>query len=179
MKDDIYQQAKEIFFKYQGNPFFMEQDYLYKTFKNYNVPQNILTDWYKELLLKNKEKLLSTSNNEKMIGDFFLYLDLIRCNKNYFSTDDITFAFNFLRNNEKLDDFSRLLMIETIIDFIKYTNFSDSTIKDYCKNILSKMDIASFTVDDSYKYNGKLPSHALKENIAPRILKDLEQISLL
>jgi hypothetical protein len=179
MKDDIYKQAKEIFFKYQGNSFFMERDHLYKTFKNYNVPQNILVNWYKELLLKNKENLLSSSNNEKMIGEFFLYLDLIRCNKNYFSLDDINFAFNFLRKNEKLDDFSRLLMIEAVIDFIKSTNLSDSAIKDYCKNILSKMDIDSFTVDESYKYDGQLPSYVLKENIAPRILEDLEQISML
>ncbi|MWP63239.1 hypothetical protein [Gilliamella sp. Pas-s25] len=179
MKGDIYQQAKEIFFKYQGNSFFMEQDYLYKTFKNYNVPQNVLADWYKELLRNNREQLLSASNNSDIVVNFFVYLDLIKCNSQYFTTNDIEFAFNFFRKNKKLDDFSKIKIIEILIKFIKSKNISDNLIKKYCEEVLSKMDIASFTVDDSYKYNGKLPSHALKENIAPRILKDLEQISML
>lgn len=177
MKENMYKQAKEIFFKYQGNAFFMGRDYLYETFKNYEVPQNILAEWYKELLLKNKEQLLSAPNNSEKVGKFFDYLELIRCNKQYFSNDDIVFAFDFFCKNEKLDNFSYLLMIEEIIDFIKSTNLADNSIKDYCKNILENMNIDSFTVDDRYKYENKLPFYALKENILPRILDDINQLN--
>jgi hypothetical protein len=179
MKDDIYKQAKEMFFKYQGNSFFMERDHLYKTFKNYNVPQHVLADWYKALLENNKNRLLSASNNSDVVVNFFVYLDLIRCNSQYFSASDIDFAFDFFSKNEKLDDYSKIKIIEILINFIKYKKIADDRIKKYCKEVLSKMDINSFTVDKSYNDNGQLPSDVLKENIAPRILKDLEQISML
>ncbi|SCC34173.1 hypothetical protein [Gilliamella intestini] len=177
MKGDIYKQAKEIFFKYQGNSFFMEQDYLYKTFKNYNVPQNVLADWYKELLRNNKEQLLCASNNKEIKSKFFIYLELIRCNKQYFSNNDIEFAFDFFRKNKGLDDFSKIIMVEIIIKFIKQQNIIDTSIKEYCKVVLTKINTDSFTVDESYKYHGELPSYTLKENVSSRVLEDLEQIA--
>lgn len=177
MKENMYKQAKEIFFKYQGNAFFMGRDYLYETFKNYEVPQNILAEWYKELLLKNKEQLLSAPNNSEKVGKFFDYLELIRCNKKYFSNNDLEFAFNFFRKNENLDDISKIIMIEIIIKFLKERNTRNLSIEQYCKDVLTKINIDSYTIDDSYKYEGEFPSYTLKERVSQRILDDLNDLS--
>lgn len=179
MKDDMYKQAKEIFFKYQGNAFFMERDYLYKTFKNYEIPQNILVEWYQELLLKNKKQLMSTKINSEIIDSFSSYLNLLRSNKEYCSTDDINFAFNFLYKSKKLDDFSILLMIDKIINFIIELNISEDCIKKYCKNKLLEMNPDSFTIDNSYKIDGQWPPYALKKSIAQKTSINLEKLNML
>lgn len=177
MNDEKYQEAKEIFFNYQGSAFFMANDGVYETYKSYAVPPAISDQWYLELLLKNKEQLLSAANNSEIAWRFYLYLNLIRCNKQYFTNDDIQFAFDYFCKSEKLDNFSYLLMIEQIIDFIKSINQTDNSIKNYCKKILENMNIDSFTVDDSYKYEGKFPSYTLKERVSQRILDDLNDLS--
>lgn len=179
MNDDMYKQAKEIFFKYQGNAFFMERDYLYKTFKNYEVPQNILAEWYKELLLIDKKKLMSAKINSEITDSFSSYLNLLRANKEYCSTEDINFAFNFLYEIKKIDDFSILLMIDKIVNFVIELKISENCIKQYCKNTLLEMNLDSFTIDNSYKIDGKWPPYALKSSIAQKISIDLEKLNML
>ena len=179
MEDNTYDQAKELFIKYQGNVFHMERDNLYKTFQKYNIPNNLLSLWYKELLLRNKELLLSPSNNKEITNNFFKYLELIRCNIQYFSMNDIKFAFDFFYKQKELDDFSKLVMIEIIINFIKDKGITDESIKKYCKGVLVRIDTSLFTVDDSYKYNGELPPYVLKEKITQRILDDTKALESL
>lgn len=179
MEDNTYDQAKELFIKYQGNVFHMERDNLYKTFQKYNIPNNLLSLWYKELLLRNKEELLAPSNNKEITNNFFKYLELIRCNIQYFSMNDIKFAFDFFYKQKELDDFSKLVMIEIIINFIKDKGITDESIKKYCKEVLVRIDTSLFTVDDSYKYNGELPPYVLKEKITQRILDDTKALESL
>ncbi len=179
MKDNTYNQAKELFIKYQGNTFHMERDNLYKTFQKYNIPNNLLSLWYKELLLRNKEELLSPSNNKEITNNFFKYLELIRCNIQYFLMNDIKFAFDFFYKQKELDDFSKLVMIEIIINFIKDKGITNESIKKYCKEVLVRIDTSLFTVDDSYKYNGELPPYVLKEKITQRILDDTKALKSL
>lgn len=78
-----------------------------------------------------------------------------------------------------MDDFSKLVMIEIIINFIKDKGITDESIKKYCKEVLVRIDTSLFTVDDSYKYNGELPPYVLKEKITQRILDDTKALKSL
>ena len=127
----------------------------------------------------NKEELLAPSNNKEITNNFFKYLELIRCNIQYFSMNDIKFAFDFFYKQKELDDFSKLVMIEIIINFIKDKGITDESIKKYCKGVLVRIDTSLFTVDDSYKYNGELPPYVLKEKITQRILDDTKALESL
>lgn len=178
MKEYMYKEAKEIFFDYQGNAFFMTRDGVYETFKNYAVPQVISDQWYQELLLKNKEQLLSESNNSEIVWRFYLYLHLIQCNKDYFEKDDIEFAFDFFIKNQKLDDYSKLKIIETIIDFLKSQSSTFPLITNFCKNILINMNIDSFTIDESYKNNNYDLSNLSQENLSNRISYDIKELTI-
>jgi hypothetical protein len=121
----LFNKAKEIYFDYLGNEFFMWKDGVLEEYKSYDVSKDQEILWRNELI----ENLYSVLNvkHESSLGSLILII-------NYFGDYNLLKdVLNFISNNYKeADSFLKLKYAEYLFDVIEKSDYHEQ----WPKNIL-------------------------------------------
>lgn len=130
-----YEKAKRIFLYYNGNYYLMERDGIYSDYKSYEIPKYYEKKWLHEKIIMLLFELKEENDVRKLLEKNLKILELI------FELDKKTihrkFLFQFRKNLNKMDMFSKVVLIETILDKLNKKNPSKET--GTLKKIISKL----------------------------------------
>jgi hypothetical protein len=175
-----YDEAKEIYFKHNGNYFFMDRgDESLEKYKYFNVPKELEQEWDAEI----KQKLVLKIEKEKNMQYFEIYCDnLLSISADTRSIEDVDvkgllFVYNtFVKKRNTLDTFTSILLIERIFFDVYYKRFKKADIittsrimkesLEFLKSLLEK----PITISKDYTFPlGKSTDNDLKIRIQENI----------
>ena len=125
-----YDEAKKIYFYYNGNFFFMDREGDYEKYQAFNVPKTIEKEWTEEL----KDNYKKSIENEKNMQKFELSCNaLIRISSNTINgladINSLLFVYNiFMERRDCLDTYTIVKMIGVFFDDVGVKNFKKVSI---------------------------------------------------
>ena len=170
------QLAKEIFLKYGGSHFHMEREGEYELYTSFNIPKELEKLWIKEF----QEELLEKVKQDKSVGqNYNLLCSTIR---QYYSLDMLKELVDNINSKKGvLDTFSMMLMVEGILDIVKYferNNLENNNSIKYARTtsieLLKYLLNRPITIASVYLQNGDFTELYDKRNIQKRIREELD-----
>jgi hypothetical protein len=170
-----YDEAKKIYFHYNGSYFFMDREGDYEKYQSFNVPRFIEEKWDEEI----KKNIISDINKEmnvRIIVSLCRKLISISADKIYNNIDicGLKFVSDVLNNNKhNFDTFTKLILIELMFNKLYSKNFfkADSGITKHILQesleYLKQLSKEQITISSDY------PKEHEIENIKKRILEDI------
>lgn len=151
------EKAKELFFRYSGNKFFMNNDGVLELYRQCNVSIEIEKEWLFKMESECYDELIKEINNQSFVDLFIRYVDMIQKDKK--SEDKIICLLE-----KKLHSFDANTTLTCISIFTSQNAFANKKVIDWSitqlKNVLCKEKI----VCDDCKISGKRSGY-LSDNI--------------
>ncbi len=123
------------YFYYNGNYYLMERDGIYSDYKSYEIPKYYEKKWLYEKIIMLLFEIKKENNVRKLLEKNLKILELI------IELDKKTiyrkFLFQFRKNLNKMDMFSKVVLAETILD--KLNKKDSSKEMGTLKKIISKL----------------------------------------
>jgi len=120
-----YEKAKRIFLYYNGNYYLMERDGIYSDYKSYEIPKYYEKKWLYEKIIILLFEIKKENNVRKLLEKNMKVLELM------FELDKKTVYkkvfFQLRKNFNKMDMFSKVILIEMIIEKLNKKDFSKET----------------------------------------------------
>ncbi|GHU83755.1 hypothetical protein AGMMS50284_7760 [Clostridia bacterium] len=166
-----YKRAKEMFFIYYGSKGYMWRGEVLEEYESYHVPEWLEIEWQKEIMIDLKNKMELDLPQKEKWGVINCYLT---CNQNFYKKDSIDFLEKHKEEIIKMDDCSKLLVIESIFDHSlpkekeKRKKIIEKCIKKLRK-MFEKEAKKEFTIDKSYYEPYKLSDTFVDDEIKERI----------
>ena len=147
-----YEEAKKIYFKYNGNFFFMDREGDYEKYKSFNIAKDIEKQWDEEI----KQNLMKKINEEKNFNMIRILISaFIDISLNTKNIEGLVYIKDFLLNkNTIFDTKTNMLIVGSIfkwgkhfkkLDLIITTNVMKEVL-DILKGLLNK----PITISEDY-----------------------------
>lgn len=170
------EEARKIFFKYNGSIFQMERELEYDAYKKFSIPKKMESEWFDEIL---KEKLVQFNNeiNEKKLVSILSQVEQIAISSKNINVSQLIYT-HLKSRIENLDSFVKLRTAETIINILERLNISfvDDLTYSFVMCILKEvMDNPSNI--SVYNLEGNcVPDYMIEEKIVSRVMKAIDRI---
>lgn len=167
-----YDEAKEIFIKYNGSHFQMEREFEYSKYKSYRVPKEMERTWINELEEK-KFDMLEIESNESIIVDILIDLEQILVQ--YKDENGLLLIVKYAKNITKFDTFTKLIIAEIILNIIRELKLNNSQIDaiNFAITILEDICIEPVTISQSHLNNGNVPDYMSEAILRNRAKKEI------
>jgi len=169
-----YDDAKEIFIKYNGSHFQMEREFEYSKYKSYRVPKKLEQTWIYEL-----EKIffdkLEIEFDENTIVD--ILIDLKQIILQYKDEKGLSLIVKYANKNiVRFDSFTKLMLAEIILHIINKLNISSTQIDtiNFARTVLEDICSQPIKIAESHFKNGCIPEYMSEDTLIDRAKKEIE-----
>ena len=174
MKNDRYREAKEIYFKYGGNSFFMTREGDYEHYKSFAVPKEVEKEWMREY----RDTLFAKLHAETSGDGLTLIISSIISTVSKDSSDVLVTLSEFIQaNKESFDFFTSILIAEALLKAVKFYGHEDSVSAATVAlslQILKKLLERPVTIANDYLESQHMAGYDFsKENLEKRIKNTL------
>lgn len=174
-----YDNAKEIYFNYLGNTFFMGMDGIEDEYKKYNISKVTEREWDNELreyLINSIKKEKNLMKKEHMFLNFELFSERVQ------SIDNLEFMVIFIKDNiHKFDTFTTLRMCEDTIKLATQYSSSDKLkSKETINKVIGYLNTLKeqpVIISQDYYTGDSKPEHLSNNNIKKRINEIINKYS--